>query len=512
MNRLFIVCLLLSGCVERVEPAPAECDPSASAGSSCSGEWACPATSIEGSTGTHYTELRCIDGVVHERTWTETPEPIPPAPIASCDPSAPAGASCEGGWECPVESMDGSTGIHHTQIRCEGDRVVRDFWIEPFETQEIACAVALDELVGGSTEGCGRPGLSVDGDRVRIAWSDVGPYAGVLAERTADGWTLDDTFGSNVRRIDLGGDVAMVERNGGTIELWELGDAPRLARTLEGVHVGAQARALGVGSVLHLLTTHTRTRPDNTYEWVIEHASGSIDALEVEELVVGTGRAYDVSLDEVGTASVLYQRGGIGDPVFLDGQQIPLPEGAEPHPYDDVAPVMLTRYDGSAYVLARRNVSAGPLGWRTEQLLMLREGGGWSAMTIATDGEDPCAAVAPTEGAYCSYDRTTYGPEASIVEGPNGPLVVLATHRTIGERTYTCEVDPMRCVPCRWEANDTTTHGLAVFDLSSGLVPVAVSFDAAPGFIATATGRDVHLAIADYDGDCTVRYVRLSCE
>jgi hypothetical protein len=463
--------LLLIACTE----AHGTCDPNARAGDACDGAWTCPATSIEGSTGTHFTEARCEAGVVVERTWSE--------PVFVSDP-------IDGG---PPGEDAGS--------------------------HELGCRVLEEEVVSPEGEYCSRPGIAVDGERVRIAWSEL--YRGVLATREGGTWARDSiSFGDRVRRVDLAGEGALVERVDGIVELWDVSTSPHLARTLDGVHTAAQARALAwAGGELHALTVHTHQNAQGLYEWSVHHASGSLlDALEVRDLAVGAAvRAYDVSVDARERVSVLYQDGGIGAPVIFqrDGasETIPLPAGVEPHPYSHVSPALATYEDGRAYALVRRALPAGPLGARYEQLLATRSAAdGWELASIAEDEADPCTSVALEEGASCTIDRTTYGPEASIVAGPRGPVVLIATLRTRGERTYSCN-DPVGCVPCGWRGELSQEHGLAIAEVGGSLVPLeGVGVRTSPSFVAAGDGGDVHVAIADYEGEgCRVRHVRITC-
>lgn len=322
-------------------------------------------------------------------------------------------------------------------------------------------------------------------------------------------------------RIEPAADVVLVARHGGDVELWDVASAPRLARTLEGVHTPAQARALGsAGDVLHTLTVHTHRTPEGLYDWSVHHESGDLDGMAVRELASGAVRAYDVSVDAAGRTSILYQNGGIGGPVFLarDGspvETIPLPSGVEPYAYDDVAPAFATYSDGAAYVLVRRGLPSGPLGQRFEQLVAARSpSGSWEILPIAEDDPDPCASIAVEEGATCAVDRTTYGPEAAIVAGPLGPAIVLMAHRTVGSQTYSCIAQP-GCIPCRWSGALTTTHQLMVLtDREGELAPLeGIDLHDGASIVASAAGTDVHLAVTDHESSaCRVRYVRIACE
>jgi hypothetical protein len=155
-NRLLLLLALPFGaCTE--SHAAGECDPDARAGDGCVGDWVCPETSLDGSTGTHFTQTRCEDGTVHELTWSEPPVPPTPTPepIRECDLEARLGAPCEGAWECPEQTIGTSTGTRHDQTRCEEGRVVRDTWFEPiaFPDAGMPDAGAIDADAGADDAG-----------------------------------------------------------------------------------------------------------------------------------------------------------------------------------------------------------------------------------------------------------------------------------------------------------------------------------------------------------------------
>ncbi len=520
--------LLLTGCME--VDTQTECDPNARAGDTCTGEWICPATTLAASTGTYRLETRCEESLVRERTWIEPP--IVSEPFSSCDPEAPIGAACTGEWSCPESVVEASTGTEHTQLGCRDERVVSERWIVPHEHEVDAgvqptdggpaspCTVVESEIVESSSDSCGRPSIVVDGDRMRVGFHYF-PYRGVLATRANGVWSTDETaFGTDVGRVELAGDGALVYRNTGTVEIWDLHESPRLAQTLEGIHTAAQSRAIGVaGETFHVATTHTHI-VDGSYQWSVHHASGAMGALSTRELLVSRGvRTYDLDLDELAHVSLLFEDEITNTLMIARGaatETVPLPADVEPYPYE-AGPVMASYADGSTYLLLRRGIGNwGPLGRRYEQLVGVRSpSGSWELRSIAIDDPDPCAAITPVEGATCTIDRTTYGPEAAIVKGPSGPIVVLVQHRTRGELRYSCLEPAAGCVACRWWGEPERSHVLAISsNLSETPRPLAGGLlESAARFSAITAGGDVHVALADHDvaGDCSIRHVRIAC-
>ncbi len=65
--------LILSACGNSHGIEEGTCDPDAREGDACMGTWVCPVESIEGSTGTHYSETRCEAEVVRVRRWMDPP-------------------------------------------------------------------------------------------------------------------------------------------------------------------------------------------------------------------------------------------------------------------------------------------------------------------------------------------------------------------------------------------------------------------------------------------------------
>lgn len=491
------VCLVAApGCGRSHSSGDPPCDDTHPPGAPCEGTWTCSPTSIEGSTGTHFSERSCAEGVVRERTWTE---PFAPGP----EPPAIADA----GLEPPgVEDAGPEPGID--------------------DAGPGACRVAGDEIVATEPTGCSRPGLAVDGDEVRIAWSAF-LYRGRLARRVGGVWgEPEDAFGADVRRVDLDGPGAVVERNGGAVELWDVSEGePRAIAPLEGIHTAARGRSLAVSDVgvHHVLSVHTHE--DDGFTWSVHHTSGGAGAVRTDELADERSvAAYGLELDGAGAPSMLYS---VGADLFHRrsgvAERVPLSDGVSVHAYDVSVPRFATLPRGVTHVLGRRASDAGwgPSGAAYETLLLSRAADGeWTTTVIARDEPDGCPDT-PSVGAVCPVDRTWFGPSAALVRTARGARVLLASHHTRGELVFRCDDEGLRDIPCFWDGELETDTGLRTGLVHDGAVEledvVGSATGSDPRMAVVPVGGDVHVAVTEtltgVDGpSCRVRHVRLACD